>query len=860
MGEFVMKFTIKSLLLASTLLGSALCAPAYGQTQPGRTTVAQAGATSIGEVVVTARRIQERLQDVPISVTVFNQQSISNKNLTNLSDLALYTPSLGTTNVLGNNQTVFSLRGFNQDLSTAATVGVFFADVVALRGASNQQPAGDGAGPGTFFDLQNVQVLKGPQGTLFGRNTTGGAILIVPNKPTNKHEGYLEASYGNYNMWRLQGMYNTPLGDHLRLRLGFDREKRDGYVHNNTGIGPNALNNVNYWSGRASLVWDISPTLENYSVATYIHSNDYGEINTLITANPAPGGPFAPPHPGVQTNVFAFLSQQELVRYAGRDFYSVENIIPQTRNQLDEWQYINTTTWKALENLTVKNIISYGQLKTDLQTEVFGDAWDLSDLNPYLGALHFPFPFSYQKNTLLELFNANPNGAGHTAQQSTFTEELQFQGHALENKLSWQNGFYFEDSLPLGDAGSVSGNLVQCPNLDYNCYNPFLGAGSVGLTIAQKKIKTMGVYAQASYDITDQLKFTAGYRYTWDKQSATGELINFSVPFNPFNPTQIFTARPTQPGPGHPANSPCVIPTASPALNCVETVKTQANAPTWLLDLDYKPTRDILAYIKYSRGYRTGGISFQLPSTLRTYGPEKVNTYEAGLKYTLNGPIHGIIDLAAFYNDFSNQQIAVSAQPKVAGTAAQAQGVVNAGKSRIWGIELESTLQLFQGFILSAGYSYLNTKIDQLNYPPFSDPLYQLNVTLSPHVGDPIAYSPENKLSVTGEYTLPLDESIGHLAISATYTFIDKQITNYSFRDTSGKLTGYSYLAPRNLLDLNLNWNHVKGSNFDVSVFANNVTQKHYYTYILDTGLDFLSAQLGTPRMFGVRLRYSFGS
>jgi hypothetical protein len=139
----------------------------------------------------TARRVEERLQDVPISITVFNQQQISNRNIVAPEDLALYTPSLSTNGVTGRENTSYSIRGFTQEINTSPSVAVYFADVVAPRGGSGV-PQGDGAGPGSFYDLQNVQVLKGPQGTLFGRNTTGGAVLLVPQKPTSKFGGYIE--------------------------------------------------------------------------------------------------------------------------------------------------------------------------------------------------------------------------------------------------------------------------------------------------------------------------------------------------------------------------------------------------------------------------------------------------------------------------------------------------------------------------------------------------------------------------------------------------------------------------------------------------------------------------------------------
>ena len=192
------------------------------------------------DIVVTARRVEEKLQDVPISISVYNQQQLSNRNITTGQDLAAYTPSVSSEGRFGATQSTYAIRGFVQDIGTAPSVGVYFADVVAPRGPAPSTPAGDGAGPGSFFDLQNVQVLKGPQGTLFGRNTTGGAVILVPQKPTDKLEGYAEASVGNHDMWRVQGVINLPISDTIKLRLGADRQKRHGYTRNILPIGPDA--------------------------------------------------------------------------------------------------------------------------------------------------------------------------------------------------------------------------------------------------------------------------------------------------------------------------------------------------------------------------------------------------------------------------------------------------------------------------------------------------------------------------------------------------------------------------------------------------------------------------------------------
>src|SRR5262249_36923514 len=211
-------------------IGLSVAAPTLSQTaQPANSSgaIPQQG-VELTEVIVTARRVEERLEDVPISITVFNQEQLTNRNIVNASDLAAYTPSLSANNNFGQENTSFAIRGFVQDAGTPPSVGVYFADVVALRGPTQGTQAGDSAGPGSFFDLQNVQILKGPQGTLFGRNTTGGAVRFVPQKPTSSTEGYLELSGGDFGLFRVQGAFNLPRTDSARCLIAADHDKRRG--------------------------------------------------------------------------------------------------------------------------------------------------------------------------------------------------------------------------------------------------------------------------------------------------------------------------------------------------------------------------------------------------------------------------------------------------------------------------------------------------------------------------------------------------------------------------------------------------------------------------------------------------------
>src|SRR5690606_5950831 len=210
----------KAFALAATAMGAVLTTPAaFAQ---------DAGAVDDDAIVVTARRFEERLQDVPISISVFNQEQLTNRNIANSTDLAAYTPSLTVNSRYGPDKASFAIRGFSQDLNTLPSVGVYLAEVVAPRLSSNIT-SGNGAGVGSMFDLQNVQVLKGPQGTLFGRNTTGGAILLVPQRPTDRVEGYIEGTYGNYDATRVEAVLNLPLADTFKVRAGVDWNKRDGY-------------------------------------------------------------------------------------------------------------------------------------------------------------------------------------------------------------------------------------------------------------------------------------------------------------------------------------------------------------------------------------------------------------------------------------------------------------------------------------------------------------------------------------------------------------------------------------------------------------------------------------------------------
>jgi iron complex outermembrane receptor protein len=849
-------------------LGLSVAAPTFAQTaQSGSAGAQQASSQGVEltEVIVTARRVEERLQDVPISITVFNQEQLTNRNVVNSTDLAAYTPSLSANTNFGAENSSFAIRGFVQDAGTPPSVGVYFADVVALRGPTQGIQAGDGAGPGYFFDLQNVQVLKGPQGTLFGRNTTGGAILFVPQKPTSTFDGYVEASAGNFDMKRVQAAINLPFSDNVRFRLALDHNQRNGYLNNVSGIGPRDYNDVDYTAVRASLVVDVTNNIENYTIASFSHSDTNGSVQKMIGCNPAG---FNPPNPaaGLGNFIGVFSCGQLAAEKArGTGFYDVEAAVSNPDSLIQQWQIINTTTWNASDAFRIKNIASYGQFRDFQRSPLFGTNWQV-------GTLPVPYPQLFFRGIPAIFTGIFPIPGGNTADQATYTDEVQLQGATADQRLTYQAGLYFEWSDPLALIGNQSPQLAPCANLaTLDCTDPIgstfsavisqqLGfpvpvhVGAVNYTAGETFYRDRGLYAQSTYSLTDKLKLTGGLRGTWDEQSNSATRItnNFAV------------LPPYTPGPTASCTDPSTVPT------CSEHLKQKSSKPTWLIDLDYKLTDDVMLYGKYARGYRAGGVFTNAPIDHRTFAPEKVDSYEAGIKSSFLPEVRGLFNLAAFYNDFSNQQLQFGFNAKVdpvTGATAPVSpttAIINAGKSRIYGAEVELSITPLEGLSFDLNYTYLNATIQRINGFSTTDPNYQV-ATASIAPGSPLALSPKNKASLTGSYTLPLPASIGRIIFGATFTHTDRQLTNYVYLNPAtvaaiGK--DWGFVPSTDLLNLNLNWNAIAGSPVDVSLFATNVTGKEYYQFIPGlaspgAGVEF--GVLGEPRMYGARIRYRFG-
>lgn len=843
-----MKFSqsMKFALAASSALSFYVATPALAQ-DAEREEVQNFG----GDIVVTARRVEESMQDVPISMTVFNQAQIDNRNIVNSADLATYTPSLSINNRFGSEKASFIIRGFVQDLATQPSVGVYFADVVAPR-SGGSTTSGGGVGVGNMFDLQNVQVLKGPQGTLFGRNTTGGAVLLVPKKPTDNLEGYVEGSLGNYDMWRVQGVVNVPLSDTFKVRLGVDKMERDGYLKNHSGIGPSRLGNVDYISARLSVVANLTPDLENYTVASFTDSDNEGITLRVLGCNTSP-------LPSVAANAALACRQVARQNARGDGWWDIESNEPDPRLRMQTWQVINTTTYQASDSLTIKNIMSYAEFRETTRMSLQGDYFLNAD-------------GSFNKS----LIRLNNTPGYNNASQNTYTEELQFQGNAMEGALEWQAGGYFENSDPLGFTSQSTAIGLNCPNLPALGCNasPALtlpGAGrvftnNISRPYQKTYFKSRGLYAQATYDITEQFAVTGGFRYTWDKMSHRydGTAIGFPATNTPLyycsNTVRVRYPVGTQSPINNAGFNFPVALNAGEHNPCNVTYTSKSDKPTWLINLDYTPNDDLLLYAKWARGYRAGGAA-SANIYYETWEPESVDTYEAGAKASFRGSsVNGYFNTAVFYNDFKNQQIQATLVRAATSPLLGGSAIVNAGKSRIWGIEADTGVTLFDIFRFEGGYTYLDTKLKSIDDSRFVlTPEQQLvwsAVIPTAVEGGPLAFSPKHRVTLTGTVMLPLDESIGDVSFGATYVYTSSQIAS------TATALQFQRLPSSNLLNLNVNWNNMFGQPIDAAFFMTNATNEKFPMAVANAwnSYGYESAIVNEPRMYGFRLKYRFGN
>lgn len=649
----------------------------------GADTSSNASDTGLSEIIVSTRRVSEDLQTVPISVTAFTPAQINAQSIVNVVDLAMLTTNLHTVPAIGSSNTAtFSLRGQYQRenlLTVDPSVGLYVDDVYYARTYSILSD---------LLDVSGVEVLKGPQGILYGRNTTGGAIKVTtaPADPNGGYSGFLDATYGNFDDVSASMALNLPLVPGIfAVRYTGDYRWHDGY--NNSYLVPvdpatqvaTSLNpikdfhtdNENRFTQRVSFRFTPNDQLQVDLVGSYFHAGENGPLNVSLAGD-------------VQNYVFGDATPNVFSNSAYRNgnFYNaLTDWAPQSITKTETAS--STIQWKWSDALTTKLILGWVEASNFSRTNSDGS------VTPGLAFINI----GVQENQF--------------ARQTS--EELQFIGNLLDKRLQWQAGLYnFEEKGHEDEFGALF--IFDQNDTTSGAYD------------AQNKSKA--AYANLIYSITDNWRVNGGFRYTEDTKSINS--YPRTVPGNVciLDATDAF---------GNPI--PGLVTSTTPGGPCsfVNTLKN--DYPLYEIGTDYKVIADTFVYAKVNDAQRSGGQQGRVPVGIypAPFQPEKLTNYEVGIKSELFDR-HLRLNLSVFHDQYKDiQETVIVNLPNHA--TASLEG--NFGDAIINGFELDSVARLGR-FTLNAGVGYTRIFFDEPGTVQPNSPEFTIDV--SPQFTQPTPY------------------------------------------------------------------------------------------------------------------------
>jgi iron complex outermembrane receptor protein len=608
---------------------------------------AQPDTSQLEEVVVTARRVQERLQDVPVAVTVLSSEQLRANNVTTIKDLQSQAPSLFITTGGGGTSTAsVGIRAQTQAdtlLTTEPSVAVYVDNVPLPRQVGLRA---------NLFDIDRVQVLKGSQGTLFGKNTTGGAVLFSTKSPSTRElGGYMNVAVGNYNYSQLSAAFNYPvIDDMLGVRVAAQKTKNTGFGRTATG---EKMGNLNNESVRLSMLFTPTENIELRLSADNTRSRGGGNVIRTVWVNP------------IGLNMNGLLS--EIATELGlRPTTSPEN----QRAAYDAFVAAataggardNTSVAHQFGNLDVAGVMGDFSIRFSGLTfrSISGHRWiNREDLTVF-----DTVPFHILR---VDLFQDD----------KSFTQELQLFNEST-SRLSWIIGGYYNNER--GHEGQISTSLFAI--------NPTYSRPDFIVSN-----KSVAAFAQANFDVTRTLRLTGGIRYSKVKQEYIG-----------FNRVELPVGNPIS----------CAIPPVmrTPGQACQTNLSTSAQDPSYLASVDWKPSSDVMIYAKTASSFRGGGINPRGNATsvnsYDAFKPEKTTDYEVGLKGDfLERRLR--VNAAAFLTNYRGIQRSTITFIN----GAIANRTDNAAKATVKGVELELTAKPMEQLTLNASGSVVDPKYDE---------------------------------------------------------------------------------------------------------------------------------------------------
>jgi iron complex outermembrane receptor protein len=760
---------------------------------PAPAAAATVGDGQLEEITVTARRREESLERVPVAIVALDSRALTSENVNSQEDLQRVVSGLIVRESQQQNDLTYAMRGQTTDAFSGVLPGVLpYINEIQLNSLS----------AGSIYDMSSVQVLKGPQGTLFGRNVTGGAVVFTTAKPTNDLDGYVTLSAGNYHMGEAQGAVNLPIApDTLALRLAGDYTYRGGYVHD-LGSG-DELGVANRRSGRATLLATPEDNFTNQTTFQYDKSggNNVGQYaysvypigatNNGIPLSTTAATLFSPNLDNVLgSGAWANYLATHPNAYPGGvvAFYNLEKTFPAYTVWQNEpsdhdgtsWFVANTSTLRISDALQIKNIAGFSKARTDDLVDLFGA----------------PYPFEPM---------ISDYGTGYHYATDEGSDELQLSGVTFGSRLTYIGGLYL--------AYQKSHDVFNVTPFDIP------GIGVSRRDDFTTRDLTYAFYAQGTYDTSDithidGLSFTLGGRYGWDKDRLE------------HNPTDLYYGLPDE--------------------------AATYDKPSWQVGLEYQVNTRWLVYLEQRGSWRSGGFNGTAPAVDapanaggNEFLPETVRDVEIGSKFA--GEAAGIpvrLNVAAYYSHINNVQRVEYVNVPYQGQSVLAGLTANIPDGKVDGVEMDFDIRPWHWLRIGGNAA-------------FTDAEFTNNVSVifgQREVFGPFPDSPKWAGTVFGEATAPTPAGPVMMHVD-----VYKQTYQYFSSQNSGVVPG-TQLPGYALLGARLEWRNVFGSKLTLAAFGKNLTDKFYFVGGLAQGGAFgiNGAAMGVPRMYGAQATYDF--
>ncbi len=783
----------------SIALSAAICAvlaPGLGAAAPVPATEVSSG---IEEIVVTAQKRSESLQTVPVSITALTSAQLGEVKLDSPSDLVTQVPNLQVNGIVGEGSPLFSLRGvsmFDYSLNQSSPVASYIDEVYkgnfVLFGVE-------------MYDLARVEVLRGPQGTLYCKNTTGGAINFITNRPGFDTEANIKVGVGNYNRQEAEGALQFALvPDKLAVRVAATYTKVDGFIHNVLPGHPD-LEGVSQWGARASFLYKATDDLTFTLRLSKSSQNPYNYA--IMAGRLAPScDPLVPPcSAGISPGGIGFTGYFRTVD-------GTETGRPLKDNEIAQ----NYTPRRQQDNeaaaLTIEANLSGGNKLTSITS------WDDGSLFNPEGTDGAPY-------TVWKI--------PYTGKTKQLTQDLRLTSTG-DGPLSYILGAYYQHEVIFN---STTNYVFTDPAFGLDCATDSYGAGggyNVGVAINvgcgyynrfDQIRNSWALYTDDSFKASDLITLRVGLRYNHDngaQKNALDQLLNAAG--TPIANLGFFnTDFSGNPGPD---------PTGA-NLNDTRSQYLHNTAVTGRAGIDFNVARDELVYLNYSRGYRSAAFNSQFlftPSDFTTVLPETLDSSEAGFKTSWME--HRLqIDGAVFHYQYKNQQI-INVYPT------GQQPLINLGKSKIDGGELEVIAKPARDFTLHASLGFLNTEVQEGT------------LATGDISGQQLPYAP--KISGTAGF----DWGFAHPGDATLNLHVDANYNGKQFLALPNEdaISQNAYA----LLNARLSF-HSSDGKWEVGAWGRNLGDKFYLTNAVDVqGFGFDYRHRGVPRMFGADVSYKF--